>query len=175
MTQSLRFIPCVPDSINVICCVLSTSMQDGRIFLAGSNPHQFYVFDSEFPTELRLESYSPPYMSATQDVLRPTITIYPSQITYSSPFTVTISTPTVLTTIVELNLVNAPFATHSFQQGQRLINLNVAGPVQVAQSNVYQITATAPLSPNIAPPSYYMMFAVNQGIPSQAVWMQLSS
>jgi hypothetical protein len=149
--------------------------QDGRIFIAGSNPHQFYVFNSDYPTELRVESFSPPYLSAAQDQVRPTVTVAPQQITYNEPFTVTISVPVVLTATVEINLVSAPYATHSFQQGQRLVSLEVAAPVQVALSNVYQVTATAPSGPTLAPPSYYMLFAVYQAIPSTAVWVLLST
>lgn len=35
---------------------------DGKILVAGSNTHQYYTFNSEFPTELRVEAFSPPYL-----------------------------------------------------------------------------------------------------------------
>lgn len=37
-------------------------LADGRILVAGSNTHQFYTFNGEFPTELRIEAFSPPYL-----------------------------------------------------------------------------------------------------------------
>lgn len=37
---------------------------DGRILVAGSNTHQYYTFNSEFPTELRIDAFSPPYLDA---------------------------------------------------------------------------------------------------------------
>lgn len=36
---------------------------DGRILLAGSNTHQYYTFTGRFPTELRIDAFSPPYLS----------------------------------------------------------------------------------------------------------------
>ncbi len=147
-------------------------LQDGRIFLAGSNPHQFYSFNVEFPTELRLEAFSPPYLNDMQSVMKPTIVAAPQQVNYGAPFTILMTTPVVLTGLIEVNLVSSPFVTHSFAQGQRLLSLDTSGPVQTA-ANTYEITATAPSTPMIAPPSYYMLFAVNQGIPSIAAWVQL--
>lgn len=149
-------------------------MQDGRVLVAGSNSHQFYTFTGDYPTELRLEAFSPPYLSATVANLKPTITVYPFVLTYGTPFTATVSTPTAITTTVAISLMSAPFSTHSYSQGQRLINLNVGNSVQVALASVYQITVTAPPSPQVTPPGYYMMFAVNQGVPSTAQWVQVT-
>jgi hypothetical protein len=39
-------------------------LSDGRILLAGSNTHQFYTYNGQFPTELRVEAFSPPYLGA---------------------------------------------------------------------------------------------------------------
>jgi hypothetical protein len=39
-------------------------LTDGRILVAGSNTHQFYTFTGAFPTELRIEAFSPPYRGA---------------------------------------------------------------------------------------------------------------
>jgi hypothetical protein len=39
-------------------------LSDGRILLAGSNTHQFYTYNNTaFPTELRVEAFSPPYLN----------------------------------------------------------------------------------------------------------------
>ena len=40
-------------------------LSDGRILLAGSNTHQFYTYTGIYPTELRVEAFSPPYLGAT--------------------------------------------------------------------------------------------------------------
>jgi hypothetical protein len=171
-TVGFRFTTLTPGTIPRMYHSTANLLPDGRIFLAGSNPHQFYSFNVEFPTELRLEAFSPPYLNDTQSVMKPTIVAAPQQVNYGAPLTILITTPVVLTGLIEVNLVSSPFVTHSFAQGQRLLSLETSGPVQTA-ANTYEITATAPLTPMIAPPSYYMLFAVNQGIPSIAAWVQL--
>jgi hypothetical protein len=44
-------------------------LPDGRILVAGSNTHQFYTFTQPFPTELRIEAYSP--ASSLKEQLNP--------------------------------------------------------------------------------------------------------
>ena len=44
-------------------------LPDGRILVAGSNTHQFYTFSGPFPTELRVEAFSPPYLGAKYALL----------------------------------------------------------------------------------------------------------
>ena len=39
-------------------------LSDGRVLVAGSNTHQFYTYRGAFPTELRVEAFSPPYLAA---------------------------------------------------------------------------------------------------------------
>ncbi|KAG0575721.1 hypothetical protein KC19_5G025700 [Ceratodon purpureus] len=170
-----RFTTLTPSTIPRMYHSTANLLPDGRVMCAGSNSHQFYTFTGDYPTELRIDAFSPPYLSASVAPIKPTISVYPLQVTYGTPFTVTVSTPSALTTVIELNLMSAPFNTHSYAQGQRLVNLNVGGSVQVAAASVYQITATAPPTPQIAPPGYYMMFAVNQRVPSVAVWIRVTS
>lgn len=168
-----RFTTMAPSTIPRLYHSTASLLQDGRILLAGSNSHQFYTFTGDFPTELRIDAFSPPYLAPSQAGNKPTISVYPLVITYSAPFTVTVSAPLAMAG-VSVNLISAPYNTHSYSQGQRLVSLNVGGIVQVAQASVYQITVTAPPSPSVAPPGYYMMVAVNQGVPSSAVWIQCS-
>lgn len=150
-------------------------MQDGRVLLAGSNTHQFYTFTGPFPTELRIEAFSPPYLDAIYDTTsRPTIISSPLYVTYNTQFTIVITLPVAPVAGLELNLLSAPFVTHSFAQGQRLLSLLVAPLVQVGLGT-YNLTATAPPVPSLAPSAYYMIFAVNQGIPSKSAWIQVVS
>jgi hypothetical protein len=47
-------------------------LRDGRILVAGSNPHVGYDFQNVvFPTELRLEAFAPWYLEAEFDDLCP--------------------------------------------------------------------------------------------------------
>ncbi|KAJ7526523.1 hypothetical protein O6H91_16G010000 [Diphasiastrum complanatum] len=149
-------------------------LPDARVLVAGSNTHQFYTFTGYLPTELRVEAFSPDYLSPANSNLRPTILSSPtSPITYNSVFTISFSVPNAPQGNVEVNLVSSPYTTHSFSQGLRLLKLAVSQ--QVGSGTGYQVTVTAPTNNVIAPSAYYMLFVVNQGIPSSAAWVQISS
>ncbi|KAJ7536176.1 hypothetical protein O6H91_12G058900 [Diphasiastrum complanatum] len=172
--QGLRFMVLSPTTVARMYHSTANLLPDGRILLAGSNSHYFYTFDGDFPTELRLEAFSPEYLSPDLASLRPTIIGTPVFLFHNLDFTVTITSPSPLTDIVELNLISAPFTTHSYAQGQRLLQLSVLNPVPLGD-NSYSITGSAPPNGNVAPAGYYMLFAVNQGVPSIAVWVQVRS
>jgi len=144
-------------------------LADGRILVAGSNTHQFYTFTGVFPTELRVECFSPPYLGANYNAVRPAITGVPTELTYNLVFTVTF---TVTTRVggVAVYQNSAPFATHSYSQGQRSLNLKATVPVKAGGGWSMQVTA-APNN-NIAPPSYYILFVVQNGIPSKGAWVK---
>ena len=40
----------------------SVVLPDGKILVAGSNTNNGYVYNAMFPTELRVEKFSPPYL-----------------------------------------------------------------------------------------------------------------
>ncbi|GAB4833875.1 hypothetical protein Ancab_032123 [Ancistrocladus abbreviatus] len=138
----------------------------------GGNPHYFYNFKAEFPTELRIEAFSPEYLSADRANIRPAIQDWPKTVRYGEQFELHVEVTLPVVGIVEVNLGNAPFATHSFSQGQRLVKLKVTPAVPDADGR-YRISCTGPPRGAVAPPGYYMMFAVNQGVPSVARWVQL--
>lgn len=59
-----RFQLLSPSTIARVYHSTANLLIDGRILVAGSNTHQFYTFNNtEFPTELRVEAFSPPYLS----------------------------------------------------------------------------------------------------------------
>ena len=85
-------------------------LQDGRVLVAGSNTHQFYTLTGYLPTELRVETFSPPYYSANP----PSFAASPGALAYGEDFTVSVKATTPTT--IALSLVNAPFVTHSYAQ-----------------------------------------------------------
>ncbi|KAK8315634.1 hypothetical protein V6Z12_D01G256200 [Gossypium hirsutum] len=95
----------------------------------------------------------------------------PETLRYGEAFDVFVTVPLPVVGVVEVNFGNAPFATHSFSQGQRLVKLTVTPSVPV--DGRYRIKCTAPPNGAVAPPGYYMAFAVNQGVPSVARWVHL--
>jgi hypothetical protein len=167
-----RFVVQPPATIPRMYHSTANLLSDGRVLIAGSNPHQFYTFDAtDFPTELRVETWRPFYFNAPYRAWRPDIRSSPSAITYATPFNVTFSCPRI--GAVEINLVSSYFTTHSFSQGQRLLRLHTSSPPTRLANSLYAITVIAPPNPNVAPPAYYMMFPIVMGIPGVAKWVRV--
>ncbi|XP_022743710.1 aldehyde oxidase GLOX-like [Durio zibethinus] len=167
----LRFMTLNPGTVPRMYHSTANLLPDGRVLIAGSNPHYFYKFSAEFPTELRLEAFSPEYLSPDRANIRPVIEGIPETVRYGEAFDVFVSVSLPVVGIVEVNFGSAPFATHSFSQGQRLVKLTVTP--SVPENGRYRIKCTAPPNGAVAPPGYYMAFTVNQGVPSVARWVHL--
>ncbi|KAK7300842.1 hypothetical protein RJT34_11693 [Clitoria ternatea] len=169
----LRFMVLNPGTVPRMYHSTANLLPDGRVLLAGSNPHVFYRFDAEFPTELRIEAFLPEYLSSDRANVRPVIEEVPEMVRFKGKFDVVVSVSLPVVGIVEVNLASASFATHSFSQGQRLVKLTVTSAVPDGDKK-YRIGCTAPPNGMVAPPGYYMAFAVNQGVPSVARWIHVS-
>ncbi|EFJ26956.1 hypothetical protein SELMODRAFT_441651 [Selaginella moellendorffii] len=170
--DGLRFMVLNPSSIPRMYHSTANLLPDARVLIAGSNTHYYYTFTGSFPTELRVETFSPEYLSEGLASLRPTIIGSPVVLFYGLEFTVTVTVPLPVTGTLEVSLVSAPFTTHSYSQGQRLVHLSSTTPVSIGD-RTYTVTGTGPPTGNLAPQAYYMLFVVNQGIPSTAVWVQV--
>lgn len=148
-------------------------LADGRILVGGSNTNVGYVFSGvPFPTELRLESFSPYYLNSGYNFRRPTITgLSSATISYASKFTMTFKVPTDPAVNLFFNLYFPPFTTHSYSMNQRMLFLAFT-VTKVGPS--YLATLTAPPTSVAAPSGYYMLRVINNGIPSTAAWVHLS-
>jgi hypothetical protein len=104
------------------------------------------------------------------DDVRPAITVATSKVGYDDTFAMTF-TVAVLKGALEMNMESAPFVTHSYSQGQRMLKLKVTAPV--AAGNAFTVNVTAPPTAELAPPGYYMLFPVQDRIPGKAVWVQI--
>ena len=151
--------------------------QDGRVMPAGSNTNRVHKYSKvPFPTELRLDAFSPPYLAASQNPKRPTITLSPTSVKLGSTFLVRFSVVDPKTVIGNVDVIinSSPFTTHSYSQGLRMLKLQTSGQKAIA-SPQFELTVTAPPNANLAPQSYYMLWVVNQNIPSsKAAWVQLT-
>nr|GMD98444.1 aldehyde oxidase GLOX-like [Ipomoea batatas] len=151
-------------------------LRDGRVLVGGSNAHELYNFTNVlFPTELRLEAFSPGYLDPAMSLTRPSI-ISPashSQFGYGKrvPVRFKVAGP-VNTNLVTVTLVAPSFNTHSFSMNQRLLVIGSGGVKYVAKST-YQIDAVTPGSAILAPSGYYMLFVVHQEIPSEGIWVHI--
>ncbi|CAA6660588.1 unnamed protein product [Spirodela intermedia] len=156
----------------------SAAMVDtlGRVLVGGSNPHIYYNFTGvEYPTELRLEAFYPPYLDAAYDGRRPTaVEVVPrGAVGYGEPLAVSFEVAEYESQGgVVVALLAPSFTTHSLAMNQRMVVLAVE-KVESAGGEAYQATTAAPPSANIAPPGYYLLFVVHAGVPSKGVWINI--
>ncbi|KAI4350828.1 hypothetical protein L6164_005239 [Bauhinia variegata] len=156
----------------------SALLPDGKIWVGGSNTHQTYVDNDRFPTETRIENFSPSYLDAELDKYRPAIDEAASAkiLNYGQEFQTVFSINEVDGELsksdIKVTIYPPPFTTHGYSMGQRLVilknlNLNVETP------GTYRLFSSAPPSGVIAPPGYYLLFVVHRGVPSKAMWVQI--
>ncbi|KAJ7753128.1 glyoxal oxidase N-terminus-domain-containing protein [Mycena maculata] len=118
----------------------ATLTPNGTVMLAGSNPNND-VTTVKYPTEYRLEFFSPPYMN----VPRPSYTGLPATINYNVSFNLAVTLP-ANTTNVTVALIDLGFATHA---------------------NKETLTVKAPPTGAIYPPGpAYLYIVTNTGAPS---------
>ena len=130
-------------------------LPDGRVLAAGGAE----VFEGT------MEIYSPAYLNQPGGT-RPTITSAPAGVGYAGQFT--INTPNAAQ--IESVSLLAPIAvTHQTDPAQRYIKLPI-----LARNNG-SITTRTPAHGNIAPPGDYMLFVVQDGIPSVGRFMRITA
>lgn len=131
-------------------------LPDGAVWVAGNQgpPGPVITFES------RMEIYQPPYLfdERGDPALRPVVRDVPAAVTYGEEFTISVDAP-----VRELVLMRPGAVTHSFDVDQRLVGLVFEDGLDGT------LTATAPPDANVAPPGYYMLFALDAGgVPSVA-------
>lgn len=151
-------------------------LRDGRVLVGGSNPHVFYNFTNvQYPTDLSLEAFLPPYLAPENDPVRPTIRyITNNNILGFRVFCyVTFTVPNYSSASdVSVRIIAPSFTTHSFGQNQRMVVLKISGVTHVA-GEAYYATVSGPSTAEIAPPGYYLLFVVHKGVPSSGAWVQV--
>ncbi|KAL1538069.1 (methyl)glyoxal oxidase [Salvia divinorum] len=156
----------------------SILLRDGRVLVGGSNPHVFYNFTNVlFPTDLTLQSFSPPYLDPQFGYLRPWILapVSGSEIGYGQDILIrfSIGPGGPDESAIMVTMIAPSFATHSFSMNQRLLILDSWDVKPVARSE-YQLRARMPGSGNLAPAGYYLIFVVHKDIPSEGIWIHIS-
>jgi hypothetical protein len=106
------------------------------------------------------EIYSPPYLFKGP---RPVISSAPTEVDWDVPFGVQVAGD-----VDEAVLIAPAAVTHANDMNQRLVPL-----ATVARHDNAGYTFKSPPSANIAPPGWYMLFLVNDGVPSVAKWVRL--
>ena len=137
-------------------------LPDGRVWSAGDEKHPLEP-DGGWALTDTAEIYSPPYLYKGT---RPKITSAPSQVGWGTSFTVHSGPQVPANSAV---LVAPGTTTHGDDSTQRLVSL----AVQQKAGNV--LTLAAPPNSGVAPPGYYMLFVLHEGVPSVARWVQVGA
>lgn len=149
-------------------------LPDGRVLVGGSNPNPGYAFANvPYPTELRLEAYVPYYLDSSFDNQRPFITALNVQIGYGVTFEVDFKLADVPSS-VEFKMYAPPFTTHTTSMNQRQLILQPVALNGTSNAGFVAILES-PSSPIAAPPGYYLIYVVNDGVPSQGAWIRVVS
>ncbi|KAI3838256.1 hypothetical protein MKX03_001297 [Papaver bracteatum] len=189
--ESSKYAIMEPSKIPRMYHSTAVLITDGRVLVGGSNPNKNYNFTEQFPTELSVEVFSPPYLSSGP---RPQISWAKpeTELSYKQPISIGFTTKkngefpffdklfkkkthqqNGELEKVSVTLVAPSFNTHSFSMNQRMMVLEI-NRVRQLSSRTYVIDCFAPPTPNIAPPGYYLLFVVHSGIPSLGRWVHIS-
>lgn len=129
-------------------------LPDARVIAVGSNPERG-------SDELSIEIYQPPYLFGGP---RPVIQAAPEAIQYGGAFE--IESPNA-ETITEATLIRPTATTHCVNTEQRYVGL-ILEAVRPSR-----LRLTAPSDRFVAPPGYYMLFVLREGVPSKAWFLRL--
>jgi hypothetical protein len=133
-------------------------LPDGRVLSAGDDRPD-HLPESGRTAQL----YSPPYL-AGGDAARPVVTDAPRAVRYGARLPISVSDPAAVARVV---LMRPGATTHAVDMEQRSIEL-------ARRAGEAGVVLTSPPDPSVAPPSWYMLFALDaRGVPSVARWIQL--
>nr|GMD01851.1 aldehyde oxidase GLOX1-like [Ipomoea batatas] len=166
-----RFTNLKPTQIARMYHSSSAILPDGKILVAGSNTHANYNMKAKYPTDMRVEKFSPPYLSLALQKSRPEILedYSDKHLIYGRNFKIQIKLDAeVDMSDIKVTMYPPPFTTHGFSQGQRMLILGLNDASNRA------ISAVAPPSGKLAPPGYYLIFVVHRGVPSKGMWVHIN-
>ncbi|ESW32309.1 hypothetical protein PHAVU_002G311300 [Phaseolus vulgaris] len=175
--KGLRFTSLMPSIIARMYHSTSTVLPSGKIWVSGSNTHNTYKDVDKFPTETRVEAFSPPYLDPSFDMYRPQINEDASEkeLTYGGFFETSFTVEGgvgLSQSDIQVSMYSPPFTTHGFSMGQRLLFLRIDEFITETEG-FYRVRLEAPLSNAVAPPGYYLLFVVHRGLPSKGIWVHI--
>ncbi|OWM66051.1 hypothetical protein CDL15_Pgr015477 [Punica granatum] len=155
----------------------SSVLPDATILVGGSNTNPTYQFEGvEYPTEMRLEKFYPPYLDPALQHYQPEILQFDNRMTFGNDFHISFRVFGTLNEVpmrqIKVTMYAPPFTTHGYSMNQRLIQLGFTD-LSADLFGVQHVTARAPPSGRIAPAGYYLVFVVYRGIPSVGKWVQI--
>ena len=135
-------------------------LPDGRVLSTGDdlNPTLDGTHQTSSPNDTG-EIYSPPYLFKGP---RPVISSAPTAFRWNVPFGVGAASD-----VDDAVLVAPAATTHGNDMNQRLV------PLQIVSRHAGGFSLQSPPSADVAPPGWYMLFVLNDGVPSVAKWVLL--
>ena len=134
-------------------------LPDGRVLVAGG---QYEDAGGARVHQTTAEIFSPPYLFRGP---RPTITSAPDSVFYGEEFYV--GTSDAITMDHKVNWIRLGSSTHSWNGDQVINRLSFT-------ATTGGLTVSAPCEPNLTPPGNYMLFILDEGVPSKAKVIQIS-
>ncbi|KQK04938.2 LOW QUALITY PROTEIN: hypothetical protein BRADI_2g16900v3 [Brachypodium distachyon] len=172
-----RFRPLVASTIARVYHSTAALLPDATVLVAGGNTNAAYNFSGvDFPTEVRVERFAPPYLDRALAANRPVIdalSMPGDGMRYGARFAFRFTTPVepVVEADVKVTMYAPPFTTHGYSMNQRLLVLSMS--LFVANGLGYAVTVDAPGKPELAPPGFYLLFVVAKDVPSAAAWVKI--
>ncbi|KAG0303194.1 hypothetical protein BGZ97_002010 [Linnemannia gamsii] len=175
--EKSRFTKQNPSYIPRLYHSVAMPVLDGRVMVAGSNPNANTLEWSEFPVEYRVEMFTPGYMLT--DTPRPLLKA-------ESTIGRTISRPQAL----PIQVLQETNANPERGQGdgdttenvilfdtvievERLVGLEVVGYVPNREGGLDRLKVKGPRDGALTPPGWYQMTVVENGIPSEGIWVRV--
>ncbi|KAI9257672.1 glyoxal oxidase N-terminus-domain-containing protein [Sporodiniella umbellata] len=143
---------------------VALTLPDGRIWIAGSNNVDPPDVNAEYPTEFRVEYYSPPYLY--KYTTRPRISHVPRVVTYGESFKALLNLEGLTSHFsdqskIRVGLLRPGFSTHSMHMSQRYVFLE-----HTVSEDLQSIEIKAPPHAAIFPPGSGFMYVLYDGVPS---------
>nr|CAG8539011.1 1514_t:CDS:2 [Entrophospora candida] len=152
---------------------VASLLPDSTIFVAGSNPNPSYCDTCEYPTEYRVEIFTPPYLLTGADQAEIKSVAGTSDLN-AVHIKTRVSYGQVITVIVETDdeepqftasIIHMGFITHSTHMSSRIILLKIQQLIRI--DGGFAVDLTMPPNSNTLPPGrHHYLYVLNKGIPA---------
>jgi hypothetical protein len=136
-------------------------LPDGRVVVAGHDGYLNHPMGGSSVYEL--EIFSPPYLHRGP---RPKVYNAPTSVAYMGVFTIEVD---ATSDIASVALIRQSSITHQTNTDQRYVGLAI-----IPTGDPKRLSLHSPPHGGVAPPGFYMLFALNHaGVPSEAKWIRV--